>query len=212
MELVILKFSHWDGFRIQNNWDDFTEVVRGSLDGLLYDGTMRKRGRLADTKLGTFIGSGKPCLALCDAPYPGATGMVPDNLWTYRNWDAPDAAAADLTVFDVWSQTDDFTTMWHGQAPDPSFAELPVGQLLKFDQFNGRCRDGTTVCDLFLWSWTLSVTGHTGPTDTPDACLGRYLATIGPNGGRIINLLYCDYVEYARGSDIALLRNGVWPP
>ena len=64
-----------------------------------------------------------------------------------------------------------------------------------------------------MLSWTL-----TPPTDVWDVSrlankqLVDALASVGPNtSGRIVNLLYTDYVEYSRSTDVALARNGCAP-
>ena len=124
-------------------------------------------------------------------------------------------------MFDQYSDTSDFDTMWDGQSPDPTYtATLPPippghkmkqGQKPKFEEeMTGYCPDANqTPCDLFLWSWTLTVSGACTPVRTPNSRMGQYLRDEGHNAyGRIINILYCDYVQYARGCDIALYRNG----
>ena len=89
---------------------------------------------------------------------------------------------------------------------------MPRGQLPKFNYYNGRCLKHADVrCDLFLNSWTL-----TPPTAVwtlariADKNLVDVVGPVGKNAaGLTMNLLYVDYVEYARGTDLCFVRNGL---
>ncbi len=118
--------------------------------------------------------------------------------------------------------------MEYGTDPDGDQPTLPVGQFPKFDDFNGTCKNTytpvgatspvTVPCDLFLLSWTLTpptaVLGQNvwAFSSSANKVLGSDTANIGANSaGQIVNLLYVDYVEYARVCDVALARNGITP-
>ena len=66
-------------------------------------------------------------------------------------------------------------------------------------------------CDLFLLSWTL--TPPTAVWTLARLADKRLVDVVGPlaknPAGRVINALYLDYVEHARGTDLALVRNGL---
>jgi hypothetical protein len=103
-------------------------------------------------------------------------------------------------VYDEFSDTTDYDVM-------------KGDQLGKFAAFNGKCKKKPEVlCDLFLLSWTLTPTTHVWKTcKEANQNLGAEMAKLAvPNSlGFIPHILYVDYVESARVTDVALLRNGL---
>jgi hypothetical protein len=147
-----------------------------------------------------------------------------NGLYRYRDWNAANPETGDITVFDEFSSTPDFDTMalsteLVGDKLPGTNTRVQRGQLHKFDWFDGKCFDRTTVCDLFLLSWT--VTPSTPVTDESPlknaAKANRNLASYlniplyrrGNPKKQHINLLYTDAVEYSRSTDVAMVRNGL---
>jgi hypothetical protein len=88
---------------------------------------------------------------------------------------------------------------------------MKENQFQKFNDYNGKCENDQNVpCDLFLLSWTL--TPYTDVwlySKTPNRNLGDAITelTIPNQYGCIVNMLYTDYVEYSRSTDVALYQN-----
>jgi hypothetical protein len=109
----------------------------------------------------------------------------------------------------VWTNTDKYSTM-----RDKQFE--------CFKNYNGLMEQAPKKpCDLFLLSWTLT-TQKPPAVPTPirtladeanrnlgdEVVYGQTGADPIPNReGKIMNLLYVDYVQYARVTDIALIHN-----
>jgi hypothetical protein len=234
-ELIILKFSHYADFGEPVNASNaifmqMVEMITDTLGNWLYTAPVPAGQRLAAYyPMIHFIGSKGCVLVVCEqVPSQCATGI-----YSYRDWYAPDPSAGDLTVFDCYSDTSNLTTMMTSTGPNevaPTETEvpgLPRGQIPKFqgpglddqtdlyDGFTGQCySDSSVPCDLFLLSWTLTswIFGTyvwTFAADA-DAALVDYIPSDSGNKfGRMINLIYVDYVEYARSVDLAYLRNGL---
>lgn len=229
-ELVILKISHFSAFS-SAIWNvlagAFLDTDTGLKTWLLPKDAAA--GRLADRKIDQYVKETQGTVLIVvdldgDVDYV-TEAQNNDGLYRYRDWNAAQPETGDITVFDMFSSTPDFDTM----ALSTSVAStLPGttqivkrGQLHKFDWFDGKCLDRTTVCDLFLLSWT--VTPNTPGTDgTPfvnAAKANRNLASYlniplykGASRKRMhINLLYTDAVEYSRSTDVAMVRNGLVP-
>ena len=227
-ELVILKFSTYQYHSAKENFDQnwfnkLCRLIQETLGDYLYYGE-KGDPRLADRTISTYLEDGGKILVVCDRGiYPPDAYDIPDapgkpqgvsGIWHYRGWDAPDYYKGELTVFDVYSNTEDFQTM-RGD------------QLRKFKEFDGTCKHSSTFpCDLFLLSWTLTPTdAHAGLVVTEyenqpgyvwklsvpaNAALVDSLAKEKTNAhDQIINLLYTDYVEYSRSTDVAFVRNGL---
>ena len=225
-ELIILKFSHYDKF----DQDVFNKLCACLLDGKtgisqwLYKDA-RQGARLAELPLSHFAARGTQVQVVFSGQYdfPKAGPMGATVFYRYRDWQDSDPDQGDLTVFDVYSITAFLSTMIDSTSPDPEVEGLPQGQLPKFEKFNGECLKKVTPpdssvpaavpCDLFLLSWTITVpTAVWLPSRGANAVLADHMAKIGTNPhGRIVNLLYVDYVEYSRATDIAVLRNGCAP-
>lgn len=184
-ELVILKISHFKGFN-QQVFDALAKVIFGDekkktglkkwLFPLNDDGT-----RLADRPLSAFLQPKRGTVLVVvdvDGPNVKAGDKFNDyitadyrkqGLYRYRDWYATDPAKGDLTVFDVFSETNNFETMSINDANGgytlrTTGKTIPRGQLNKFLWFDGLCqkddndpsKPSKVQCDLFLLSWTLT--------------------------------------------------------
>lgn len=203
-ELAILKFSHFEG--ITNDiYTQFTAQVSNAIGPWMIK-TKPSGKRLAQGTLNEYTINGCALMVVVDDNY--AIDKPSPGFWVYRDaeWDAEkdhfpgyDPVDGDLRVYDVYSDTIFPDTMIDGQKD-------------AFAAYNGMCAQNPDVtCDLYLMSWTL-----TPPTDVWDIsksanrCLGQQMTTIpDPNShGKIINMVYADYVEYARVTDVVLFMNG----
>jgi hypothetical protein len=208
-ELAVLKFSHYEDF----NQDAFTKMcdrINKKIGTWFYTGWSASGKRLADTTLNEYLGVRGTALVVCDGSYE-----LPANIrgfYVYRDWEADEPKEAQLTVFDIYSETTDFDVMAYSKEPDKNRPVVPRGQLPKFNQFNGKCqKDSAVPCDLFLLSWTLTPPTAVWPfSRIANKKLVENMDAVGKNpAGQIVNLLYVDYVEYARGTDVAMVRNGL---
>ena len=207
-ELIIIDFSHFEDFGTAGSslgYDLFVEQVEEALGAYLVK-TKPEGVRLSELTLADFVRGGTAILVSVDedwavrSPHPG--------FWVFRNcatWDKrleeyPYVVAdGDLRVFDRYTNTGDYE-------------DMKQDQLAKYDAYDGMCAsDPELVCDLFLLSWTL--TPWTAVWLESKDCnrhLGNVMAeTAVPNQyGEVPNLLYVDYCEFARVTDVALFTNG----
>ena len=218
-ELVILKISHlmfFDAAQFAELCALLTDETSG-LGEYLFVGTLTSTQRLADIPIATFLQRQGCVLVVIDKEYdpPANSG-----LYRYRDWNASHPADGDLTVFDVFSNTPDFDEMVASTAPDPNVVSLPKGQLPKLNGpgpngylgFDGCCQTQPNIsCDLFLLSWTLTPWTNVGFfSRAANQNLAGYVCDTKTNRfGKRINLLYTDYVEYSRSTDVAWLMNGL---
>jgi hypothetical protein len=181
-ELVMLKFSHYDGFTV-SAYAAMARQINKSLSPWLLK-TLPPGKRLADIRLRDYLANGGAILVFCDGQYPIDSPSA--GIWVYRDWDSDDPQLGDLRVYDQYSNTLSYPTM-------------KSDQLSKFAAFNGACKHRPDLsCDLFLLSWTL-----TPPTDVPafaaepNRQLASVLKTLKiPNpAGFFINLIYTDCDE-----------------
>lgn len=188
-ELIILKFSHFKDF----NSDSYTAMkkkIQQYLGPWLFT-HLPENTRLADLTMGQYLEWGSRIIVVVDSDW--AINDPETGFWVYRDWDARDVAKAHLTVFDDYSNT-------------MSYEKMKDDQLEKLAAFKGHCsHDSKVPCDLFLLSWTL-----TPPTavriyaSDADRNLGNVLSYQQKNeAGYFANLLYLDYLEYARPAFIA---------
>lgn len=203
-EVAILKFSHFKD--IDNTiYKQFTTQVNDAIGNWLVKSKVAGK-RLAQMTVNEYVSNGTALLAVVDDDY--AIAEPKPGFWIYRDaeWDGDahgssyDPAVGDLRVYDVYSDTIFVDTMVENQRA-------------KFAAYNGTCAKNRAVpCDMYLMSWTL-----TPPTDVWDVSkaanriLGEQMTQISvPNGhNQIINMIYVDYVEYARVTDVVLFQNGV---
>jgi hypothetical protein len=232
-ELVVLKFSHYENFGepVNANNQIFMKMVgliTSTLNTWLYQTAVPSGQRLAAYPMSQFIGSKGCVLVVCDeVPSQCTTGI-----YSYRDWYSDDPTNGDLTVFDCYSDTSSLNTMMTSTAPnekDPPQSKvpgLPRGQIPKFqgpgangqtnlyNGFTGQCYVQSGVpCDLFLLSWTL--TSPVGAfvwsyaKDADAALVNNIPSNTGNKFGQMVNLIYVDYVEYARSVDVVYVRNGL---
>ncbi len=191
-ELVILKFSHYDGFT-QDIYRRLVKMLQDSLGAWLLQKTWS--GRLADAPLQTLIGNGGKVLVVCDGEYP--VNIPTQGIYVYRDWDSNNPHEGDLTVYDQYSNT-------------VFYERMSADQLAKFEAFNGKCKNDSKVpCDLFLLSWTLTPpTGVSAVSKSANRNLGQAMSSVKTNSqGFIPNLLYVDYCQFARATDVAIMEN-----
>jgi hypothetical protein len=197
-ELVILKFSHYDNFDSAGvAYQTLVSWIHNALDPWLY--TSAPSGtRLADTAMNSFIGSQGRVVVVNDGSQP--LSHPSPGIWVYRDWSSADPQNGDLRVFDQYANVTDYPTMMNDQ-------------FNKFQSYNGTCQNNASVpCDLFLLSWTLTpavnVWSVVGP---PDRGLGYDVNDlVTPNShGQILNIIYTDYNEYSRSTDLSVFLNGI---
>lgn len=213
-ELVILKISHYDSFddgavtnpdgsvvKTNPTYKALTAQITAALKPWLLTKAELGATRLGEATLSQMVGNGGRVVVVCDGDQPVQSPT--DGIWVYRDWDSDNPAQGDLRVFDVYADTS-------------LYDKMKDDQIAKFNAYTGYCAnlvDGKAVkCDMFLLSWTLSPptdvwNGSTRPNRTLASALGEM--TIPNSHGQIVNLLYVDYVEYARVTDVAATQNGV---
>lgn len=197
-ELVILKFSHYDNFDSAGiAYQTLASWIQNTIGSWLYTG--RPAGtRLANLTLNDFISGGGKVLVVCDDVEP--LNYPSTGIYVYRDWSSSDPQNGDLVVFDQYADVTDYSTM-------------KSDQFTKFDDFTGLAENNSSIpTDLFLLSWTLTplvdVWSVVGP---PDQGLGNDInsLTIPNSYGKIINIVYTDYVEYSRSTDVTEYLNGI---
>lgn len=197
-ELVILKFSHYDNFdSAAVAYQTLTSWVQNTIGSWLYTG--RPSGvRLANLTLNDYVAGGGKVLVVCDGSQP--IDDPSPGVYVYRDWSSSDPQNGDLVVFDQYADVTDYSTM-------------KTDQFTKFDDFTGSAQNNSSVpCDLFLLSWTLTPAVDVWSlVGTPDQDLGSDINTLSiPNSsGKIVNIVYTDYVEYSRSTDVAEYLNGI---
>ena len=195
-DLVILKFSHYDGFN-RDVYNQMVKEIKASLDPWLLT-TVPKDKRLADVPLAEMLAKHGVVLVVCDEDYPLADHS--DGIWVYRDWSASDPEHGDLRVYDRYANVTDYEAM-------------KADQFRKFREHNGKCKTRNYLpCDLFLLSWTLTpVTGVASYSKLPNEHLADDLKGMKvPNShGCVCNLLYADYVETADLTNVAMAQNAL---
>lgn len=197
-ELLLLKFSHFSFFDA-SVYKQMVQQITDSIGTWLYKKLPDQKERLSEVTLSEFVADGPKVLVLVDGDW--AIDQPADGFWVYRDWDSSTAAKGDLRVYDEYYGKTDYDGM-------------KKDQFDKFNKYTGICKDGVTPCDLFLLSWTLTpVSLVWSYAQEPDRRLGNDIRELAvPNQyGQILNMLYVDYVEYARPADVALYLMGVAP-
>jgi hypothetical protein len=207
-ELMILKLSHFERTNARNYVKLVDQINRTIGQWLVRSKPHNKR--LADLTLNEYVQGGPAILLVVDHEF--ASTIPRPGFWTFRNWNAGDAGH--LSVFDVWSRTEDYETMRRQQLRE------------RFPRFAGLMENGELPCDLFLLSWTLTPVSEFPWIPPPPSVrqlarranphLGHEIRSLHeqrppgwPNAhGKIINLLYVDFVQSARVTDVALFQNG----
>jgi hypothetical protein len=194
-ELVILKFSHEEGFRDESAYKSLVKQIKTNLGPWLYR-TLPKGKRLAEIALSEFVAQGCAILVVCDGDYP--LDYRGGGVWVFRDWDSAHPEQGDLRVYDKYSNT-------------MSYAAMKTDQLGKFERYDGKCKGRPDVpCDLFLLSWTLTpATNVRAFAAEPNRNLETVLKWLKiPNRhGFVPNLLYTDYVKSANLTDVAVQLN-----
>jgi hypothetical protein len=197
-ELVILKFSHYEGFH-DGAYKGLVKQIKTSLGPWLYTSLPRGK-RLADVTLAEYVRRTAAVLVLCDGSYP--LDHRSEGIWVYRDWDSAQPEQGDLRVFDQYANT-------------MSYAAMKTDQFDKFNRYDGKCKARRDVpCDLFLLSWTLTPpTNVRGFAAEPNRNLAAAVKELKvPNRfGCVVNLLYADYVDSARVTDVAIRQNQALP-
>jgi hypothetical protein len=178
-ELVLLKFSHFEGIN-SGNYPAMIQQLREALAFSFYENLPAGK-RLGDITLADFVRDHGRVLILCDGGLP-LTDKQP-GIWCYRDWENHDPQNGDLCVDDQYSNTMSYETM-------------KADQLAKFAAFDGRCKQKPEVtCDLFLLSWTLTpptgVISFSQKANTQLSDAMEHLGTLNSHGRRI-NLVYVD--------------------
>lgn len=207
MELVILKFSHFSNFGSDsaNNsvYRNFINQVYDALqDYLCTQSASTQFGSLTLSQI--LNGSGK-VLVVCDDSY--AINNPQTGIFTYRDGSvacpqenrSTNPAQGNLVVYDCYSNTTNYSTM-------------VSDQMNKFNAYNGYCDGNYTniPCNMFLLSWTLTpaIQSVWSCSVEPARTLGAQMNNLQPNQyGKIPNLLYVNYYEYTRCTDIAIQMN-----
>jgi len=196
-ELAILKFSAFSNID-NTRYAALVEQIRASIGTWLVT-SIPDGKRLADVTLNEYVANGPAYLVVVDENY--AIDVKRDGFWVYRNWNAI-PVDGDLRVFDQYSDTE-------------IYKDMRDNQFLKFRAYDGWMAL-KLPCDLFLLSWTLtpSITPVRTLAATPNRNLGAEIQfgktdpiAIPNVHGKIMNLLYVDFVELARVTDVALFHN-----
>lgn len=193
-ELILLKLT--DFRRIDHEaYVKLVAVVTNALGPWLFTNLPNGK-RLSSVTLSEYVRSGPRILVLVDSEF--AIRHPVNGIWVYGDWDSPHACCADLCVYDVYSNTTDFDRM-------------SADQFRKFKCFRGKCRDGTTDCDLFLLSWTLTPCFRIWAASQPAIhhlknSLEQF--PVGNQHSKIINLIYVDFVEFSDVTEVAIIQNG----
>jgi hypothetical protein len=203
-ELIIIDFSHFEDFGgndVSTVYDRFTNEIQNRLGTWMYKNKPANT-RLADLTLNDYISSATSIIVCIDDDF--AIKYPKSGFWLFRNSESKNSSLGDLRVFDQYAKEMDY----------PDMAE---DQIEKYETYDGMCHpiEGGQVspCDLFLLSWTCTSIVGAGVwqiSKDPNRHLGSVMASLDiPNiRGFIPNMLYVDYCEFARVSDVALFANG----
>jgi hypothetical protein len=193
-ELIILKLSHFEGITPEI-YPKLAAQAAAALGPWLFKGSLGTR-RLAELTLSEYVTAGPRILIFVDENY--AIDHPIEGLWSYADATSDRASRADLRAYDVYSNTTDFSLM-------------AADQFRKFAAYDGTCAGSPVKCDLFLLSWTLTPRLRIWKASQP--ALNRLRTTfdttdrIRNSHGRVINLIYVDFVEYAHVTEVALSAN-----
>ncbi len=195
-EVAVLKLSHMS--ISTDAYDQLVTMITSSIGSWLYRNP--GPGRLAGIPYDalTADGNGK-VIVVVDGAY--AVNSSTSGIYVYRDATLTDPAAlkqGDLIVYDAYSDTTDYRAM-------------STDQIAKFRNYTGICSDGQTPSDMFLLSWTL--TPWTGVWWWAQQANANFLndfaqAVVVPNShGKLPNVIYLDYHEYAGALDYVVESN-----
>jgi hypothetical protein len=200
-ELVILDFSHFSHFGETTDstiYDKFVAEVSGKISTWMVK-TKPEDKRLADMTLSDYISDGMAVLVVVDESWP--VDYPAEGFWVFRNSESDTAEKGQLRVFDQY-------------AKDMDYDDVKKDQTKKYEAYNGFCDpDKTVPCDLFLLSWTCTSPIGAGVWQVSkdvNRHLGDYMVNLTmPNAnGFYPNIIYVDYCEFARATDVVLYANG----
>jgi hypothetical protein len=192
-ELILLKLSDFGPMSLKI-FGSLSDQINDALGPWTFKSIPAGK-RLSDLVLLDFVASGPAILVLIDNNL-AADNKIP-GIWSYGDCSSKSNPAADLFVYDVYSNT-------------PSLDRMYKDQLEKFDRFTGKDPGGVTNCDLFLLSWTLTTSFRIWKVSQP--ALGSLQSVLRNHPlrnshGRTINLVYVDFVEMASVTEIAIAAN-----
>ncbi len=207
-EFVILKFSHFDNFGSDSNTTNtiYTDFIQLIVDNIgVYLCTQSSDTKFGDYTFGNLVENGGRVLVVCSDNY--ARNYPRADIFVYRDGSLACPAEArtnnptegNLVVWDCYTNTTTSSTM-------------ESDQLNKLTNYTGFC-DGsysTVPCDMFLLSWTLTpyVKSVWYDSENPARDLGASMNNIGLNSyNKIPNLLYVNFFEFTRATDIAIMMN-----
>ncbi|HEV7570218.1 MAG TPA: hypothetical protein VGQ21_01860 [Thermoanaerobaculia bacterium] len=234
-ELVILKFSHFK-YVDNDHYRRFVAQIENTIgDWLVKKNRIPQNKRLAEITLNEYVkpplppsSPGPAILVVIEMNL--AIDYRRDGIWVYREWQEADNG--DLCVFDRYSNTEDFAKMRKDQFVD-KFADydgmmkngkLPCDLFLLSWTLTPQTVQEVAVAPIFpglpfgnksvrleITPWLLA--RRSNPQLGHDIHLGGPKPALPPpdipNGhDKIINLLFVDYVESSRVTDVALFLNG----
>jgi hypothetical protein len=191
-ELAIFKWSHFEDITPEIYKNELVPQIQAALGEWL----VRTPGkRLADRTLSEYVKSGPAMLMVVDELYVVDPKYRAPGFWLYRDLGGVESPES-LLVLDDYTDTTDRDKMIKDQ----------------HGLFNGFGDPTQSQCDLFMLAWVL--TSWQG-IDSLSARVNRLLGQLMTNEwqipnahGKIINMLYVDYVQTARVTDVALILNG----
>jgi len=198
-ELVILDFSHFSHFDDSTIYDKFVTEVNNKISTWMYK-TKPSDKRLADITLSEYISNGMALVVVVDESWPVDDPEA--GFWVFRNSESDEAAEGDLRVFDQY-------------AKDMDYEDVKTDQTEKYENYNGYCDPAITVpCDLFLLSWTCTSPVGAGVwqvSKNVNRHLGDFMLnlTMPNDSGYYPNIIYVDYCEFSRATDVVLYLNNV---
>jgi hypothetical protein len=191
-ELVILTLTHYDGFDNDTQYQLLADKIQSYLGRWTFKRPPNDARRLADIPISEYLASTGCVLPVSSGDY--FYNHRTAGIYVYRTADSADPAKGDLVVYDSYSDSD-------------SYDYMKNDQIAKFNNFNGKCNDGVTPCDLFLLSWTLTGSGSAfNRAMEADSHLGEAMTEVqNPNShGYCLNITYLDFSQAARPVDVCL--------
>lgn len=208
-EFVILKFSHFDDTITSARYRDMIKIITDTLSGFLFTDNGRD---LSTVQLREFLnnqGKGR-AIIVCDnngRHLPGdnpAIGIhIYNDIGVYNPLTDPARWKPNLIVYDKYSETFEYEKMRNDQ-------------LDKFAQFSPK-DTANSPSAIFLLSWTCTpdFTHQSNWTlsHEPNSNMAHeILQTPNPNRAmQRINIVYTDFFQYARATDVCLIMNNLTP-
>ncbi|HXP06848.1 MAG TPA: phosphatidylinositol-specific phospholipase C domain-containing protein, partial [Acidobacteriaceae bacterium] len=196
-EAVVLEFSHWDGFgdacpTVAGAYEQFRDTVYSRIGRWMY----REPTHPAQVALPDIVSDGGKVIVLIDRFALAACNQQEAGFYVYQGWgtDQERLSQGEFTVLDSYSNTTDYSSM-------------KTDQLQLFADFTGKMEnDPTYPCDLFLLSWTLTpITDVYHYSREANRNLADVMSETNANlNDRIPNILFVDYYQLARATDVAI--------